>query len=86
MENENIKEWLDKEIHDMECQFLVHKEGLGVIDTGAGYEELAEASSKCLLWADDPVREGFYYGSLNGEYLKLREIRDKLCGIDLEEY
>lgn len=83
---EYIKEWLDKQIYDMECHFLVDKENLGVTEWGAGYQELGEASSEHLHNMDvNPVEvfiDGFYYGTLNGEYLKLCEIRSKLNSID----
>lgn len=81
-----IKDWLDAQIHAMECQFIAHKEGLGVTDGGAGYQELGEASSEHLHNTDvNPVEvfiDGFYYGTLNGEYLKLCEVRSKLNGVD----
>ena len=81
-----IKDWLDKQIYAMECQFLVHKEGLGVTELGAGYVELGEASSEHLHNTDvNPVEvfiDGFYYGTLNGEYLKLCEMKGRINGID----
>ena len=32
---EHIKDWVDKQIEEMETQFIAHKEGLGVTELGA---------------------------------------------------
>ena len=81
-----MKEWLDEQIHAMECQFLVHKDGLGVQELGADYHELGKASSAENFLMEDNLAEvyedGFYYGTLFGEYLKLKEVRSKLDGVD----
>ena len=83
---EHIKDWVDKQIEEIETQFIAHKEGLGVTELGAGYVELGEASSEHLHNTDvNPVEvfiDGFYYGTLNGEYLKLCEMRGRINGID----
>lgn len=81
-----MKEWLDEQIHAMECQFLVHKDGLGVIECEADYYELGIASSAENFLMEDNLAEvyedGFYYGTLFGEYIKLKEVRSKLDGVD----
>lgn len=83
---ESIKDWLDKQIYAMECQFLAHKDGLGVQEIGADYYDLGKASSAENFLCGDNVTEvyedGFYYGTLFGEYIKLKEVRQKLDGID----
>lgn len=90
-ELQHIKDWVDKQIEVMETQFVVHQEGLGVYDKGAGYYDLGIASSydnfETETNLNDIFDDGFYYGNMNGEYLKLCEVRAKLNGIDynLEE-
>ena len=83
---QHMKEWLDAQIHAMECQFLVHKDGLGIQELGADYYELGKASSAENFLMDYDLAEvyedGFYYGTLFGEYIKLKEIRSKLDGVD----
>ena len=86
-----MKEWLDEQIHAMECQFLVHKDGLGVQELGADYYELGITSSDENFLMEGNLagvyEDGFYYGTLFGEYIKLKEVRSKLDGVDynLEE-
>ena len=81
-----MKEWLGEQIHAMECQFLFHKDGLGVQELGADYYELGKASSAENFLRGDNVTEvyedGFYYGTLFGEYIRLKGVRSKLDGID----
>ena len=83
---QHIKDWVDKQIEVMEIQFVAHQEGLGVYDKGAGYYDLGIASSYDNFETEsnlnDIFDDGFYYGNMSGEYLKLCEVRSKLNGID----
>lgn len=78
---QHMKEWLDEQINSMECQFLVHKDGLGVTDDDAGYYELGMSFIEDNR-IDVMCEDMWYFGSLNGEYIKLKEVRSKLDGID----
>lgn len=83
---QHIKDWIDKQIEEMETKFSAHQEGLGVSDKGAGYYDLGIASSydnfETETNLNDIFDDGFYYGNMSGEYLKLCEVRAKLNGID----
>ena len=88
---QHIKDWVDKQIEEMETQFIAHKEGLGVYDKGVGYYDLGIASSYDNFETNSNLNyifdDGYYYGNMSGEYLKLCEVRGRLNGIDynLEE-
>lgn len=83
---QHIRDWVNKQIEEMESRFVTHKEGLGVYDEGAWYYDLGIASSydnfETETNLNDIFEDGFYYGNMRGEYLKLCEVRDKLNGID----